>query len=63
MTNESGKCQYCGGASPNTYTCKTCVDGWPYNTCKCENNGDYCDACREWIELRREEVASVKETP
>jgi hypothetical protein len=56
MINPTGKCQYCGGASPNTRTCKDCVDGWPYEKCRCENNGDYCWTCADYIEARREKV-------
>jgi hypothetical protein len=60
MVDESGKCQYCGGPSPNSYTCMECTLGWPRDKCKCENNGDYCDACFAWIEQRREVVAEAE---
>ena len=49
-------CQYCGQPTVNTYTCQACRDGWPVNDCRCENNGDYCEACQAWIEYRREAV-------
>jgi hypothetical protein len=54
--SEEMKCQYCGGPSPKGYTCDTCKDGWPIDDCRCENNGDYCDACYEWVEKRRANI-------
>ena len=48
------KCQYCGGPSERGYTCEACEKGWPYDKCKCENNGDFCESCEAYIEARRE---------
>lgn len=47
-------CQYCKGPSFGGYTCEVCFTGWPREECRCENNGDYCEACAAWIEARQE---------
>ncbi len=53
-------CQYCGAPSGESYTCATCTNGWPYEYCRCENNGDYCEACEKFIESRRAEVQGAQ---
>lgn len=50
---ENMKCQYCKAPSPGSFICKDCLAGWPWDACRCENNGDLCEACEEWIEMRR----------
>jgi len=51
-------CQYCGAETVKSYTCKECNETRPHaDRCRCENNGDYCDACYEWWESRREIAA------
>ena len=51
------ECQWCGSLQ-DAYTCSECEAGWPRGACKCENNGDFCDACDEYVEQR----TAVKET-
>lgn len=58
--NPDGKCQYCNGPSPGSYTCEICRRDWPHNSCRCENNGDYCDVCLAFIEYRSEQAAEAE---
>jgi len=47
------QCQYCKAPCEDSYTCTECNDGWPTESCRCENNGDYCEACETFIEFRQ----------
>ena len=46
-------CQYCKAETINSHTCKECNETFPWQKCRCENNGDACESCALWMECRK----------